>query len=157
MLASKIFPEKLTVLLCVLGFLGLTVLHMLVSGIPYTYQKHPDNLERHAIVKEYQNNYALYISDNDGEHYYDAVQMLKEYQGFYYVYDLENIDTVKKDMEVLSKEQNLLVYVKNKRTTEEANAFVQKVFTGCVLDEQTLIDSDEKWNVYLLEINGVVE
>lgn len=157
MLASKIFPEKLTGLLCVLGFLGLTVLHMLVSGIPYTYQKHPDNLERHAIVKEYQNNYALYISDNDGEHYYDAVQMLKEYQGFYYVYDLENIDTVKKDMEVLSKEQNLLVYVKNKRTTEEANAFVQKVFTGCVLDEQTLIDSDEKWNVYLLEINGVVE
>ena len=184
MLASKIFPEKLTGLLCVLGFLGLTVLHMLVSGIPYTYQKHPDNLERHAIVKEYQNNYALYISDNDGEHYYDAaqmlagagyqiqsgvrgmidsehfydaVQMLKEYKAFYYVYDLKNIDVVKQDMEILASEQKLLVYVKNKRTTEEANAFVQKVFTGCVLDEQTLIDSDEKWNVYLLEINGVVE
>ena len=157
LLASKIIPKKLVGVLCTLGFLGLTVIHMLVSGIPYTYQKHPDNLERQAIVAEYKDNYALYISDNDGEHFYDAVQMLKEYQGFYYVYDLENIETVKKDMEVLSEEQKLLVYVKNKRTIEDANLFIQEVFTGCELNEHTLIDSDEKWNVYLLDINGVVE
>ena len=46
----------------------------------------------------------------------------------------------------------LLVYVKNKRTTEEANTLIQKVFPGCELNEQSLIDTDEKWNVYLLEL-----
>ena len=152
LLIGKIIPERFAATVCVMGFLGLTAIHMLVSGIPYTYQKHPDNMERRAVVEAYQNSYALYISDNDGEHFYDAVQMLKEYKGFYYVFDLENVETVKKDMEILSSEQNLLVYVKNKRTTEEANTLIQKVFPGCELNEQSLIDTDEKWNVYLLEL-----
>lgn len=152
LLIGKIIPKKFAVPICVLGFGGLTAIHMLVSGIPYTYQKHPDNIERRAIVEEYQNSYALYISDNDDEHFYDAVQMLKEYKGFYYVYNLENVDTAKEDMEILSSEQYLLVYVKNKRTTEEANIFVQNVFPGCELNEQNLMDIDEKWDVYLLEI-----
>ena len=125
---------------------------MVVSGIPYTYQKHTDNMERQAIVEEYHDNYALYISDNDGEHYYDAVQMLKEYKGFYYVYDLENIDTVKKDMEVLTSESQLLVYVKYKRKAEEADEFIRKVFPNRILNEESLIDVDEKWTVYLLNL-----
>lgn len=152
LLAGKILPKKLTRCLCVLGFLGLTIIHMVVSGIPYTYQKHPDNMERQAIVEEYHDNYALYISDNDGEHYYDAVQMLKEYKGFYYVYDLENIDTVKKDMEVLTSESQLLVYVKYKRKAEEADEFIRKVFPNRILNEESLIDVDEKWTVYLLNL-----
>ena len=47
--------------------------------------------------------------------------------------------------------------MKNKRTIEDANLFIQEVFTGCELNEHTLIDCDENWNVYLLDINGVVE
>lgn len=152
LLAGKLMPKKLAGNLCIFGYLGLTLIHMIVSGIPYTYQKHPDNMERQAIVEEYQDKYALYISDNDGEHYYDAVQMLKEYQGFYYVYDLENTDEVKDDMEVLSSESQILVYVKNKRTAEEADEFIRKVFPQCTLSEENLIDVDEKWNVYLLDL-----
>ena len=150
LLAVKLMPKKLAGCLCVLGFLGLTLIHMFVSGIPYTYQKHPDNKERQAIVEAYQDNYALYISDNDGEHYYDAVQMLKEYKGYYYVYDLGNIDIVKEDMEVLTSESQLLVYVKYKRT--EADAFIREVFPNCALNEESLIDVDEKWSVYLLNL-----
>ena len=145
-------PLKFAVGLCILGFGGLSAIHMVHSGIPYTYVKHAENLERQEIVETYHDNYALYISDNKGAHYYDAVQMLKEYKGYYYVYDLSTVEQTQKDMELLSDEKQLLVYVKNKRTFEESKAFVEKVFPECSFDETSRIDEDEKWDVYLVEI-----
>lgn len=153
MLAENIMPSKLAIILCILGFGGLSVIHTIHSGIPYTYAKHANNLERHAITEKYHDHYALYISDNKGAHYYDAVQMLKEYKGYYYVYDLSAVEQTQKDMEILSGEKQLLVYIKNKRTFDEAKDFVEAVFPECIFDEKSKIDEDEKWDVYLVEIN----
>ena len=152
-LLEKLVPRKLAVILCIMGFGGLSAVHIAVSGIPYTYEKNVDNIERRAIVEEYRDCYALYISDDSSTHFFDAVQMLKEYQGFYYANDLANIAEVKEDMELLSDEKNLIVYVKNKRSQNEANVFIQNVFPECELNEESLLDTDEKWNVYLLEIH----
>lgn len=151
-LLTKFIPVKAAATLCVLGFGGLSAIHMVHSGIPYTYVKNQDNIERRAVVEQYQDNYALYISDNKGAHFFDAVQMLKEYKGYYYVYDLTTVEQTKGDMEILAGEQKLLVYVKNTRTIEEAEDFVQEVFPGTILNESNLLDEDEKWNVYLLDL-----
>lgn len=151
-LIKRIIPSRIALVLCVLGFGGLSIVHMVHSGIPYTYAKNSEYLERRAVTEEYKEHYALYISDNKGAHYYDAVQMLKEYKGFYYVFDLQSVEQTKKDMEILEGEEKLLVYVKDKRTIEEANVFVREVFDGCTLGDTNLIDVDEKWNVYLINL-----
>lgn len=149
---SKLLPQKIAVVLCLMGFGGLSVVHMVHSGIPYTYEKNEYHIERRAVVEEYKENYALYISDNKGCHYYDAVQMLKEYKGFYYIFDLTAVDRVKADMGILDDEKQLLVYVKNTRTLEESKVLIEEVFPGNTLDEDSLLDEDEKWNVYLINL-----
>lgn len=149
MIAEKVLPKKLVLALCVIGFGGLSLIHMIHSGIPYTYVKNQNNIERWAVVNEYRDNYALYISDDKGAHYYDAVQMLKEYQGFYYACNLENVQQIISDMEDVA-DKGLVVYVKNTRTREEAEDFVQKVFPGQKLNQENLLDEDEKWSVYLI-------
>ena len=156
-LLKKLIPVKLAGIMCVVGFAGLSIVHIVHSGIPYTYEKNQNNRERHQIVEEYSDCYAIYISDDKGAHFYDAVQMLKEYRGYYYVFDLQNIETVKSDMNLLKNEEQVLIYVKDKRTTEEANQFIQSVFPSCSLNENSLIDVDEKWSVYLLEIENYGE
>ena len=149
-LFRKLIPAKFAIALCMIGFGGLSVVHMVVSGIPYTYAKNQDNIERWGIVEEYRDSYALYISDDKGAHYYDAVQMLKEYKGFYYVCDLGNVSETIEDMAMV-KGNKIVVYVKNTRTTEEADLFVQKVFSGQRIGEENLLDKDEKWSVYTIE------
>ena len=149
---SKLVPKKLAVVLCLVGFGGLSAVHMVHSGIPYTYEKNEYNIERRAVVEEYKDSYALYISDNKGCHYYDAVQMLKEYKGFYYIYDLAAVDRIKADMSILEEEKQLIVYVKNTRTLEESKKLIEEVFVGNTLNEDNLLDEDEKWNVYLINL-----
>lgn len=149
---TKIIPTKVAGFLCIIGFAGLSAIHIVHSGVPYTFEKNQNNIERHEIVEKYQDNYAIYISDNKGAHFFDAIQMLKEYKGYYYVYDLENIEKAKADMKVLQGETCVMIYLKDKREIEEANDFVKNMFPGCALDDDSLIDIDEKWSVYLVEI-----
>ena len=151
-LISVIFTKKSAVVLCILGFGGLSLIHMVHSGIPYTYLKNPDNIKRQAIAEEYQDNYALYISDNGECHQFYSAQMLRKYQGFYHVYDLMTVEQTKADMNLLENEQNLVVYVSNTRELSEVNVFVNSIFEGKALDENMLLDEDEEWNVYLLEL-----
>ena len=152
-LLTKFVPKKFAAAVCVLGFGGLSMIHMVHSGIPYTYAKNGKNIERHAVAEEYGDNYALYISDNGECHWFDPMQMLKEYKGFYHVYDLTSIEETKADMEILDDEENLVVYLRNERTIEEANEFIQNVFSEGILSEENLLDEDEEWNVYLLKLN----
>lgn len=149
---SKLIPKKFAAALCLLGFGGLSAVHMVHSGIPYTYEKNEYHIERQAVVEEYKDSYALYISDNKGCHYYDAVQMLKAYKGFYYIYDLAAVDRIKADMSILEEEKQLIVYVKNTRTLEESKKLIEEVFVGNTLNEDNLLDEDEKWNVYLINL-----
>lgn len=149
---SKLLSKKFAAVVCVLGFCGLSIIHMLHSGIPYTYEKNSYNIERRNVVEEYKDSYAIYISDNKECHYYDAVQMLKEYKGYYYIYDLTAVDLIKEDMEVLDDEQELIIYVKNTRTIAETKELIEKVFPGNTLSEENHLDEDEKWNVYLINL-----
>lgn len=149
-LLKNLISWKYAVILCLAGFGGLSLIHIIHSGIPYTYAKNSDNIERHEVVEEYRDCYALYISDDSSTQFYDAVQMLRKYQGYYYVFDLETVETTKEDMGILQDEQMLLVYIKNSRTFEETNEFINKVF-GRKLESENLIDEDEKWSVYRLD------
>ena len=149
---SVIFNKKLAAILCILGFGGLSMIHMVHSGIPYTYMKNPDNIERQKIAEEYQDSYALYISDNGECHQFYSAQMLRKYQGFYHVYDLTTTEKTTTDMQILENEEKLVVYVSNTKDMEEINRFVGSIFNGAVLSEENLLDEDDDWNVYLLNI-----
>lgn len=152
-LLGKLIPGKFAVALCILGFGGLSLMHMIHSGIPYTYAKNPENIERHALVQEYRDNYALYISDNGDCHFFEPVQMLKEYKGFYHVYHLDTFEKTRQDMKVLTGEKSLVIYVNKERNIEEVYNFIQEVFTGKTLNNSNLLDEDEEWNVYLLDLS----
>ena len=52
----------------------------------------------------------------------------------------------------LSKEDFRVRYVKNTRTLEESKELIEEVFVGNTLNEDNLLDEDEKWNVYLINL-----
>lgn len=151
-LLSRLIRPQFAIGLCILGFGGLSIVHMMHSGIPYTYLKNPNNVERHAIVDEYKESYAIYISDNGECHHFTSAQILKDYQAFYHVYDLDSIEQTKKDLELVKNEEQILVYVTNTWDMGKVNKFIGNIFHGKVLDENNIIDEDEEWNVYLLEL-----
>ena len=78
--------------------------------------------------------------------------MLRKYQGFYHVYDLTTTEKTTTDMQILENEEKLVVYVSNTKDMEEINRFVGSIFNGAVLSEENLLDEDDDWNVYLLNI-----
>ena len=151
-LLSSLIKPQFAIALCTLGFGGLSVIHMLHSGIPYTYVKNPNNIERHAIVEEYRDNYAIYISDNGECHHFTIAQILKEYLSFYHVYNLDTIEQTKEDMEFVKNEKQIVVYVTSTLKMERVNEFIGNIFQNKILDDDNLIDEDEEWNVYLLKI-----
>lgn len=151
-LLCGLISAKLTTIMCILGFGGLSVIHILASGVPYTYEKNQDNIERFAITEEYGDGYALYISDNGECHEFYSSQVLRFYKAFYHVYDFETIEQVKGDMQQVEGESSIVVYVSKPRDMDEVNAFVQEVFEGKALKEENHLDEDEDWNVYLLEL-----
>lgn len=151
-LLSGLIPQKFAAAICILGFAGLSLIHIFLSGVPYTYEKNHDNIERFAITEEYGDGYALYISDNGECHQFYSAQVLKKYRSYYHVYDLNSIDQVKKDMDLLEGEEAIIVYVSKTRDMEEVNAFVGKVFSEKVLNDENHLDEDEDWNVYLLKL-----
>lgn len=151
-LLSELIPQRLALALCLLGFGGLSLIHILLSGVPYTYEKNQDNIERFAITEEYGKGYALYISDNGECHQFYSSQVLRFYKAYYHVYDLDTILQVKEDMYVTDGEETIVVYVSKTRDMEAVNAFVGDIFPEKTLSEENLLDEDEDWNVYLLKL-----
>ena len=149
-LLSKLINEKMAGVLCVAGFVGLSAIHMVHSGIPYTYMKNPENIQRQELVEQYHDNYAIYISDNGECHHFYSAQILRNYKAFYHVYDLTTIEQTKDDLKVLQNEDQVLVYVSKNCSTEEVNAFLKDVFNENVIENIHHIDDDEMWNVYLI-------
>lgn len=152
-LLQKFLSKKAACILCILGFGGLSVIHIVHSGIPYTYVKNPNNIERQALVEEYKEDYALYISDNGECHHFTSAQVLRNYKAFYHVYDLSSVEQTKNDIKNVYEDKELVVYVTNTLDMDMVNEFVQQVFDGQNLDEHNLLDEDEEWNVYLIKLN----
>ena len=151
-LLSKLIKSRAAIALCILGFGSLSIVHMVHSGIPYTYAKNPNNIERQELLVEYGGHYAIYISDNGECHHFTTAQLLRNYKEFYHVYDLTSIEQTRKDMEKVQNEEKIIVYVTNTRDMDEVNEFIQRLFEGVILDENNLLDEDEEWNVYLLKL-----
>ena len=151
-LVSKFVNKKIAVLICILGFGGLSVIHMVYSGIPYTYAKNSDNIERQAIVEKYHDNYAIYISDNGECHHFASAQILKNYKAFYHVHDLNAVDQTKENMEILQEGEKVVVYVSKSRNMDEVNTFLGEVLEATSLEDFILLDEDEAWNGYFFEL-----
>lgn len=151
-LLSNLIPQKIAIALCILGFGVLSVIHIILSGVPYTYEKNQDNIERFEITEQYGDGYALYISDNGECHQFYSSQVLRFYKGYYHVYDLETVSQVKEDMQLVEGEDAIVVYVAKTHDMEEVNEFVGKIFSEKSLTESNHLDEDEDWNVFLLEI-----
>lgn len=145
--------EKTAVILCIMGFGGLSVIHMVHSSIPYTYAKDTAVTQRLEIAEQYQDCYALYLGEEtDMYDYFDAVQVLKNYQGFYNVKSLTDASEVKEDMECLENEDHILLYISYDVDLEEAGAFIKELFPESEFSMEEPLQSDEAWQVYLLEI-----
>lgn len=149
---SGLIPQKFAVALCILGFGGLSFIHIFLSGVPYTYEKNQNNIERFAITEEYGGGYALYISDNGECHQFYASQVLRKYKAYYHVYDLDTIAQVKEDMRQIEREASIVVYVSKTRNMEEINAIIKEIFSEKTLNKENHLDEDEDWNVYLLKL-----
>ena len=106
-LGMKIFSAKQVISLCVLGFGGLSVVHMLYSAIPHTYSKDVIITPRLTLAEEYSDSYAIYIRARDEEFpkYYDILQVLSKHKGYYYIDNVLNVEKIKKDMNQLQSEK----------------------------------------------------
>lgn len=151
-LAVKQIPMKAAAVMCVLGFGGLSIVHMAYSAIPHTYSEDIIITPRLTVAEENCDSYALYFGkrEEDIPKYYDILQVLSMYQGYYYIDDLGNADKVRQDMELLAKEDQIVLYVDENMEMKEVASYVEGIFPNIILDEKCLIHQDESWNVYLL-------
>lgn len=152
-LLRKFIPFKAAVIVCVLGFGGLSVLHMEYSAIPHTYSEDVVITPRLNVAEEYQGRYALYFGEREEDipKYYDILQVLGKYKGYYYIDDLEEPQKVLDDMDVLQNEEDVVIYVDETMKLREVASYVEKIFPGSALKEECLLHKDEAWDVYLLE------
>lgn len=150
-LALKLISPKTAALLCMLGFGGLSIVHMVYSAIPHTYSEDIVITPRLAVAEENCDSYAVYIANREEiPRYYDIIQILSMYRGYYYIDNLENPEKVKQDMKLLENEEQVILYVNENVEMKEAASYIEEVFPNIVLDEKCLIHKDESWNVYLL-------
>ena len=154
LLLKKIVCENKAVVLCVLGFGGLSIVHMLYSNIPHTYSEDIIITPRLEIAEEYQDSYVIYIGEREEDipKYYDILQVLSKYRGYYYIDGSADISENMKDMSILENESQIVVYVDNNIKTETAIGMIKKTFAGKVLLKENIVHSDEGWKVYLVDM-----
>lgn len=145
-------PKKVAAALCILGFGGLSVIHMVHSAIPYTYAKDEVVIPRLQLAEEYSDAYAVYVgNEEDMYDYFNAVQVLKEYKGFYNIGNLNNVEEIKNGMEQLEAEDTLLLYVNHEVDFGEVIFCINEVFPEAGFTGESLLHTDEEWKVYLIE------
>lgn len=149
----KVWSKKTSIVVCVAAFGGLSALHMLYSAIPHTYSEDIVITPRLEIAENYQDQYVLYFGkrEEDIPKYYDILQVLGKYRGYYYVDNLTESEKVSDDIEMLQNENSFVVYVDENMKMQEVSAYLEKIFPDAVLDETCLIHQDENWDVYLIE------
>lgn len=138
-LIKAIIPQKTAIILCILGFGGLSAVHMVHSNIPHTYSEDVIITPRLELAEEYKDCYVLYIGEREEDipKYYDVLQVLSKYKGFYYIDDLSKEKQISNDMERLQDEEQLIIYVNH-------NAQIMD------LENTHFLQRDEEWDVYLM-------
>ena len=153
-LAVKVIKVKVAVVLCILGFGGLSMIHMAYSAIPHTYSQDVIITPRLAVAEDYCDDYAVYIGkrEEDIPKYYNMIQVMSKYRGYYYIDSLENVEQVKHDFDVLKNEDQVVLYVDDNMEMKEVKQFLEAIFKESVLDEACLLHEDENWTVYMLDV-----
>ena len=145
-LLGKFIREKAAIAIC-MAALAILSAGSLSEGAPeYAYT----NFEPHRRkAEEYSDRYCVYIDrEYDWWEYYDVIQLLKEYKGFYCISYAAITDDIKAGMEALEGQQDVIVYVGNSELDEEITAYIQ-VTVGA--EEMTLLDEYGRWKIYLAE------
>lgn len=151
-LIKKWIPAKAAAVLCILGFGGLSAIHMIHSSVPYTYQKDDLVSPRLELAEEYSECYAIYAGEEEDMYdYFNAVQILKEHKGFYNIGNLNNVAEIKKNMDFLKEEDNVVLYLNHDIEPADVIQCVQEVFSEADFTEESLLYTDEEWDVYLID------
>lgn len=149
-------PKRAAVALCILGFGGLSMIHMVHSSIPYTYAKDEKVTPRLELAESYGENYALYFGqEEDLYDYYDALQVLKCYQGFYHIRDLSDPSEIKEDMACLEEEKCVLVYISHEMDQAAVTEYIKELFPESDFESREPAQTDENWDVYLLKPESI--
>lgn len=149
-LLSGCLTIEIAAILCIVGFGGLSCVHLLLSEVSYTYETYTE--ERRSIAENYGDSYTLYICDKQPIHkYYDVIQVLKEYKGFYYISDTKNTENVEEDMARLEDEEQVILYLDNTKDIEELKRYLGAILPQFNIEEYQLIHADASWKVYQLQ------
>ena len=153
-LLKKWIPERAAAVLCILGFGGLSAVHMVHSSIPYTYTKDAAVSPRLEFAEEYSECYALYIGEEEDMYdYFNVVQVLKEHQGFFNISNLSNVSEVEKKLGNMETEDKFVLYVNDESDFGEVVFFINELFPEADFTGESLLHTDEEWKVYLIETN----
>ena len=141
--------------MCLLGFAGLSFVHVLYSELPYTYARNENVNSRLEIAEEYQDCYALYIDEveDDIARYYDILQVLKASKGFYYINNMDLLSQSEADLQMLIHESPIIIYVSHSEDDEIENIYQtnNEMWPERDMDEKCLVNMDEKWDVYCVQ------
>ena len=152
---AKWIPAKAATVLCILGFGGLSAIHMVHSSIPYTFAKDAAVVPRLELAENYSDSYALYVGEEEDMYdYFNAVQVLKEHKGFYNIENLNNVSETKKNMECLEGESQIVLYVNDDIDFGEVIFCMKELFPEANFTGESLLHTDEEWKVYLVELNA---
>lgn len=147
-------PAKVAGALCIIGFGGLSAIHMMHSAIPYTYAKDEIVLPRLQLAEEYSDAYAVYVGEEEDMYdYFNAVQVLKEHKGFYNIGNLNQITEIKNGMAKLETEEEFLLYVNHEIDLGKVVLCMKEVFPEVDFTGESILHTDEDWKVYLIETN----
>lgn len=155
-LMEKVISVKAATVLCILGFGGLSAIHMVHSAIPYTYAKDVVISPRLELAEQYSGSYAIYIGEEEDMYdYFHAVQVLKEYKGFYNIGNLNNVSEIRKNMECLEEENQIVLYISHEIDLGDVIFCMNELFPDAGFTGENLVHTDEEWNVYLIQ-KGIV-
>lgn len=143
-LLGELVKPELAAGLCAAAFLIPSVWNLVGNPLTYQYTKFPEHRE---LAEEYQDKYCVYIDRQyDWWNYYDAVQLLKEYKGFYCISYAAITDDIAAGMEALAGEDEIVVWVGDSELNEEITAYIQETVGAT---ELTPLDEWSRYHMYL--------
>lgn len=150
-LMKQWIPSKVAGALCILGFGGLSAIHMMHSSIPYTYAKDEVVVPRIELAREYSDTYAVYVGEEEDMYdYFNVVQTLKEHKGFYNIGNLNQVAEIRNGMAKLESEEEFLLYVNHEIDLGEVVLCMKEVFPELDFTGESILHTDEEWKVYLI-------